>query len=137
MNDAVSVGGGGIAWKGEYKAGESALISAPITCGCVAMCDTGGGDHGGGGERTVDGSDGQRACVLVLGVPVCRNDVTPSASLCRRRYCLRLYRKQHLIRMNKRQTTPPTVPPMMAPMLTVLPELLEFKFEFRFELDGQ
>lgn len=117
--------------------GESGLISISISCGRVVMYDNGGGEPGGVGLRTVDGSDGQRACILVMGMSVCGNDVTPSALLRRRRYCLRLYTTKHLIRMNKRQTAPATVPPMMAPMLMLLPELLEFAFEFGLEVDGQ
>lgn len=50
----------------------------------------GGGEFVGDGDNKVEGSDGQRACVFVMGVSVCIIDVSP---LRRRRYCLRLYRK--------------------------------------------
>lgn len=84
-NDAVSVGGGEVGWKDEYKVGESTLI--PIPCGCVVVYDKGGGEPVDVGKKTVVGSDGQRVCIVVVSVPLC-GITAASLPLCRRRYCL-------------------------------------------------
>lgn len=65
-NDVVSVGGDEAAWKEEYNGGECMLIPIPTPCGCVVMYDMGGGESIGVRAKTVDGSDGQRVCVVVV-----------------------------------------------------------------------
>ena len=83
-NDSVSVGGGGgPTWEAEYEVGDITTLSPdPLPCDFVVTSSEPAN------RKRVDGSDGQRVCI-VMGVLVRGIGVAPLV-LSRRRCCLRL-----------------------------------------------
>lgn len=93
MNDAVSVGGGGLAWEDKYEPGDSTSIpGCPSPCECVGSYGMKGGELVDACGKAEDGSDGQRECALNIGEPMFKLGTAPLV-LRSCRYCLRLKRK--------------------------------------------